>query len=1196
MRSRGNSVDLEDENHAATSKSGDTYLPTPASPEHGDMHRAIGLSVGSEGIMNDDKALMPEPGTETDFNVEDNKFAFSPGQMSKLLNPKCLSAFYALGGLVCLEKGLRTNRQSGLSSDETVLDGYVSFEDAKATSADVNASKALFVQVTMAETTPPSSRKRSDGLFADRKRVFKDNHLPTKKAKNIFQFMWMTFNDQVLILLMAVSVISLGIGLYQTFGTVHTPTNPPVEWVEGVAIITAVVIIVIVGSINDYEKERQFSKLNEKKLDRNVKVIRAGKSQEISISDVLVGDVVHIEPGDVIPADGIFIDGHNVRCDESSVTGESGLLLKHPADEVFQAIEEHKDLSKMDPFIISGTKVAEGVGTFLVTATGPNSTHGKTLEALQEDLEITPLQLRLNTLAEYIAKFGGAIALLLFVVLLVEFFVRLPHSTKTPAQKCQDFLNILILALTVLVIAVPEGLPLAVTLSLAFATTRMFKDNNLVRRLKACEAMGNAMNICSDKTGTLTQNKMTVVTGTIGVSSRFVDKKWYPPTFPKSNNSTTTSEQTVSDSDADNVSTGEFVGCLTNDVKTLLKQSIVINSTAFEDDKGGQQTFIGSKTETALLAFAQDYLGIGPVSVERSNAKIVQLIPFDSARRCMVTVVNENGKYRLYVKGAPEILLGRCTRIIREPTMEISDTEITTSDTEYLNQVITNYASRSLRTIGLLYRDFEQWPPTGVRTNEDSEAVLEDILKDLVFLGIIGIQDPIREGVREAVEACQKAGVVVRMVTGDNVSTAKAIAEACGILSADGGVMEGSEFRKLSTSQMDQIIPHLQVLARSTPTDKRLLVARLKDLGEIVAVTGDGTNDALALKTADVGFSMGLVGTEVAKEASDIILMDDNFSSIVKAIMWGRAVNDAVRKFLQFQVTVSITTVVLTFVSAVASKEQLALTPVQMMWVNLIQDTMAALALATDPPAPSILDRKPDPKSAPLITITMQKMIIGQAVYQLAITLILYFGGAKILSYQSTHEKEQLQTIVFNTFVWMQIFNLYNNRRLDNRLNIFEGISRNWFFLAISLVMIGCQVIIVFVGGRAFSITRLNRAQWCYSIVLGALSIPIGVVIRLMPNKLLFANSCQDFMKRHATNQFTASDEEQQYFPQPLEEIRQQPAFLEKVHGGRLNSDLEPRERLENHPEPKSNDPVITEDLQEMLGEHKKEKTDYGAD
>lgn len=627
-----------------------------------------------------------------------------------------------------------------------------------------------------------------------------------------------------------------------------------------------------------------------------MKVVRSGKAQEISVYDVLVGDVMLLEPGDLIPVDGIFIDGHNLTCDESSATGESDLLRKAPADEVYHAIENDLSLKKMDPFILSGGKVTEGVGTFLVTSVGVNSSYGKTLMSLQDEGQTTPLQSKLNVLAEYIAKLGLAAGLLLFVVLFIKFLAQL-HSIKGGSQaKGQQFLQIFIVAVTIVVVAVPEGLPLAVTLALAFATTRMMKDNNLVRVLRACETMGNATTVCSDKTGTLTQNKMSVVAGTVGTASRFGDKQAIP-------GSPTPTSFKVVDATAEtgDVSSAEFVSTLGKDTKNLLKASIVLNSTAFEAEEEGKVTFVGSKTETALLTFANDHLGISSIGEERANANVVQMIPFDSGRKCMAVIVKlEDGKYRMLVKGASEILIAKCSRIIRDPAENITDMAMTGENMETLQDIVSTYASRSLRTIAMIYRDFKQWPPRGAVDKSDSKlADFDQVFKDMVFLGVVGIQDPLRPGVTEAVHQCQVAGVFVRMVTGDNIMTAKAIASECGIYTPGGIAMEGPVFRKLGSKQLMQIIPRLQVLARSSPDDKKLLVSQLKKLGETVAVTGDGTNDAPALKTADVGFSMGIAGTEVAKEASDIILMDDNFASIVRAIAWGRAVNDAVKKFLQ---------------------------------------------------------------------------------------------------------------------------------------------------------------------------------------------------------------------------------------------------------------------------------------------------------
>lgn len=1005
-RSRQNSVDSDD-NSVALSQ-GETVAASSASG----LDKGKGSALSNDRIMRDPDALKPDAGKEDDFKVDDNPFAFSPGQLNKMFNPKSLSAFYALGGLAGIERGLRSDRKAGLSIDETNLDGRVTFDDA------VHPSKELGPPYGRESPSPPLSpaatHRRSNEAFADRKRVFSDNRLPEKKGKSLLQLMWITYNDKVLILLSIAAVISLGVGLYQTFGTKHNDENPAVEWIEGVAIIIAVLIVVFVGSLNDYQKERQFAKLNRKKQDRIVKAVRSGKTVEISVFDILAGDVLHIEPGDLVPVDGVLIEGFNIKCDESSATGESDIIRKRPADEVFAALENHEDMRKMDPFIQSGSRVMEGVGTFMVTSTGIYSSYGRTLMALNEDPEITPLQSKLNVIAEYIAKLGGAAGLLLFIVLFIEFLATVPKRTDlNPAQKGQQFLEIFIVVVTIIVVAVPEGLPLAVTLALAFATTRMIKDNNLVRHLKACEVMGNATTICSDKTGTLTQNKMQVVAGTIGTSHRF--------------GAAADAEDAEDAAPQQPISAAETIGSLAKAVRTLLLKSIVLNSTAFEGEVDGVNIFIGSKTESALLILAREHLGMGPVAEERANEKVLQLIPFDSARKCMGIVTElEGGRARLYVKGASEIVLSKCTHILRDPTRDASAAPLTEENVQTIQTLIETYANRSLRTIGIVYRDFDRWPPSRARRAEGdkNEVVFEDVFRDMTFIGMVGIQDPLRPGVPEAVRQCQRAGVTVRMVTGDNRLTAQAIARECGILQPHSIVMEGPEFRNLTKAQQEEIIPRLHVLARSSPEDKRILVQRLKEKDNIVAVTGDGTNDAPALKMADIGFSMGITGTEVAKEASAIILMDDNFTSIVKALKWGRAVNDAVKRFLQFQLTVNVTAVVLTFVSAVSNRDQESvLTAVQLLWVNLIMDTLAALALATDPPQDSVLNRKPEPRGASIISTTMWKMIIGQSIYQLAITFLLYFGSRTILGYTSPVEESQIPTLVFNTFVWMQIFN-----------------------------------------------------------------------------------------------------------------------------------------------------------------------------
>ncbi|KAE9968546.1 hypothetical protein BLS_009228 [Venturia inaequalis] len=1123
-RKRGDSVDSDGSTATATST---TYV---------EEHPSSRSSFTSSMDHNEDP-LAPIPGQDAAWKVEgENPFAFSPGQLSRLMDPKNLHALSAVGGLKGLERGLRTSITSGLSVDEEKLPGRVTFEEAQAAGTESPGGTRKDISVPAPGDDEEAEHvSSSDKKYVDRQRVFADNRLPEKKAKTLLQLAWIAFQDKVLILLSIAAVISLALGLYQTFGTSHKDGGAKVEWVEGVAIMAAIFIVVAVGAVNDWQKERQFVKLNKKKEDRMVKVVRSGRTMKASIYDIFVGDVMVLEQGDVLAVDGVYIEGHNVTCDESSATGESDLMKKTPALDVMRAISEGKPTKKLDPFILSGAKVSEGFGTFLVTATGVNSSYGKTLMALREDNEITPLQYKLNVLAGYIAKLGSAAGALLFVVVFIEWCARLPNNDASAQTKAQQFLNILIQAITIIVVAVPEGLPLAVTLALAFATKRMTKDNNLVRHLQSCETMGNATVICSDKTGTLTQNVMTVVAGAFGPGAvRFGDKD------------NQTSGKLISSND--------LAGSINADLRELLKQSIAINTTAYEGEENGKAAFIGSKTETALLEWAQKSLGLGTLSVERANYPLQQLFPFDSSRKCMGAVIKlADGQYRMLVKGAPEIMLKQCSMILDDPVEKLSSIGLDEEHRDVLKSTISHYASLSLRTIALAYRDFESWPPARTASEDNpNDADFVKVNKEMVWMGVVGIQDPVRDGVPQAVKDCQRASVRVKMVTGDNVETARAIAKECGILTEGGLVMEGPDFRKLSQFEMEEKVMDLQVLARSSPEDKKILVKCLIRLDQVVAVTGDGTNDAPALKAANVGFSMGITGTEVAKEASDIILMDDNFSSIVKALGWGRTINDAVKKFLQFQITVNITAVVLTFVTAVAAPDgRSVLNAVQLLWVNLIMDTFAALALATDPPSGSLLDRKPEPKHHALITLTMWKMIISQSLIQLIVTFLLYFGGRGWLGYP---EKQQ-STLVFNVFVWMQIFNAINSRKIDNTKNIFEGFWRNYLFMGIMLIMIGGQTIIVFVGGAAFVVEPLNGVQWAISIGLGLLSLPVGFLTRMIPDSIILKIYEKVVPKALRERKPKIEEPDSEHgLGATLLDIRDDLKFLKTVRGGRVNT------------------------------------------
>ncbi|KAF2400148.1 calcium-translocating P-type ATPase [Trichodelitschia bisporula] len=977
----------------------------------------------------------PSAGNESLFDVPDNPFAFTPGNLSKLMDPKSVAGLQQLGGLTGLEKGLRTDREKGLSVGEAGLPGMILFDDAVAGKADIRGER-------VAEAGP----------FGDRRRVFGANRVPDKKPKSVLDIAWGIYNDKLLLLLTAAAIVSLALGIYES--RTNKGDEPHVEWVDGLAIVAAILTVVGVGTMNDWQKEKQFQKLSRKKEDRQVTVLRSGQVMRISVFDVLVGDVLRLEPGDIVPVDGVYISGHNLRCDESTITGESELIRKAPGDV--------RDTSR-DPFILSGSKVAEGTGTLLVTAVGVNSTYGKTMAALKEDVAPTPLQQKLNFLADRIAKFATWTATLLFAALifkrLLEMVTRKDSNVLPFAQRVQGYIRIMIVSVTLVVVAVPEGLPLAVTLALAFATTRMMRDNNLVRVLRACETMGGATVVCSDKTGTLTENKMRVVAGAVGgAGSSEVD-----------------------------LAAANFPSRLHPSTKDLLRQSIALNSTAFQSEGG----FVGSTTEAALLSFAQDRLAALPVHDMRAAVKVVDVVPFDSGAKFMATAVAWGSKTRILLKGAPELLLPRCAKRFRNPALGLEAVPLTDADREDIDTLIEAYASSALRTLAFVYADVDAWPPAGGLAAFNA----------LTFIGVLGLRDAIRPGVTDAVAACQSAGVRVLMVTGDNIHTAVAIAMECGIHDPSTGfTMEGAAFRVLTAEQLREVVPRLQVLARSSPEDKKVLVRALQEAGETVAVTGDGTNDAPALRGADVGFAMG-GGTEVAKEASDIILLDDNFASIVKALMWGRTVNEAVRRFLQFQICVNITAVLITFITALTNRhEESVLTAVQLLWVNLIMDTFAALALATDPPTSEVLQRPPDRKSAPLITLTMWKMIVGQALYHLLVTLGLYYGGSTLFGYNGPRGAARLNTVVFNTFVWLQICNEYNSRRLDNRLNIFAGMWHNHFLLLISAVMIAGQVLIVTLGGVAFGVVRLRLEEWVLCLMLGLTTWPVGVLLRTIPD------------------------------------------------------------------------------------------------
>uniref|UniRef100_A0A674F555 Calcium-transporting ATPase n=1 Tax=Salmo trutta TaxID=8032 RepID=A0A674F555_SALTR len=1029
---------------------------------------------------------------------------------------------------------------------------------------------------TRLKTSPVDGLSGQPADIDKRKEVFGQNLIPPKKPKTFLQLVWEALQDVTLIILEVAAIVSLGLSFYRPPDALENlPGLCGVEddgeaeagWIEGAAILLSVVCVVLVTAFNDWSKEKQFRGLQSRiEQEQKFAVVRGGQVIQIPVAEIVVGDVAQIKYGDLLPSDGILIQGNDLKIDESSLTGES--------DHVKKTLDR-------DPMLLSGTHVMEGSGKMLVTAVGENSQTGiifallgaseeddddeeekeakkkekkekkekkkqdgaaenrkkakaadgaamemqplnsdevdideKRKSNLKEKKEKSVLQGKLTKLAVQIGKAGlvmSAITVIILVVLFVvdTFWVQgLPwHKDCTPIY-VQFFVKFFIIGVTVLVVAVPEGLPLAVTISLAYSVKKMMKDNNLVRHLDACETMGNATAICSDKTGTLTMNRMTVV-------QAYVADKHYR-----------------------NVPEPQLIPAAIMDILVL---GISVNSAyttniMSPEKEGGLPRQVGNKTECALLGFANDLKrDYQAIRNEIPEEKLYKVYTFNSCRKSMSTVLkNADGSFRMFSKGASEILLKKCSKLL---TASGETKVFRPRDREdMVKKVIEPMASEGLRTICLAYRDF---PVSEGEPDWDQE---NDILTSLTCVCVVGIEDPVRPEVPDAIKKCQRAGITVRMVTGDNINTARAIATKCGILQPGDEFlcMEGKEFNRrirnekgeIEQERIDKIWPKLRVLARSSPTDKHTLVKGIIDSTvleqrQVVAVTGDGTNDGPALKKADVGFAMGIAGTDVAKEASDIILTDDNFSSIVKAVMWGRNVYDSISKFLQFQLTVNVVAVIVAFTGACITQDS-PLKAVQMLWVNLIMDTFASLALATEPPTESLLLRKPYGRNKPLISRTMMKNILGHGVYQLIIIFTLLFVGEQIFDidsgrYAPLHSPpSEHYTIIFNTFVLLQLFNEINARKIHGERNVFDGIFNNLIFCSIVFGTFIIQIVIVQWGGKPFSCVGLSIDQWLWCTFLGFSSLLWGQLISSIPTKSL------RFLKSagHGTQRQEIPDEE----------------------------------------------------------------------
>ncbi|KAJ4953742.1 hypothetical protein NE237_030574 [Protea cynaroides] len=891
-----------------------------------------------------------------------------------------------------------------------------------------------------------------DTDLLSRKNAFGSNTYPRKKGRSFWMFLWEAWQDLTLIILMVAAAASLALGI-KTEGIKQ-------GWYDGGSIAFAVVLVIIVTAVSDYRQSLQFQNLNEEKRNIHLEVVRGGRRVEASIFDIVVGDVVPLKIGDQVPADGVLIAGHSLAIDESSMTGESKIV--------------HKD--QKAPFLMSGCKVADGYGTMLVTGVGINTEWGLLMASISEDTgEETPLQVRLNGVATFIGIVGLAVAFFVLIVLLARFFTGHTKNTdgsvqfirgKTSLSKAIDgAVQIIAVAVTIVVVAVPEGLPLAVTLTLAYSMRKMMADKALVRRLSACETMGSATTICSDKTGTLTLNQMTVVEAYVG------GKKIAPPD---------SSEQ------------------FSPTVISLLIQGIAYNTTGsvFMPENGGEIEVAGSPTEKAILHWGVK-LGMSFNDV-RSGSSVLQVCPFNSEKkRGGIALQMPDSKVHIHWKGAAELVLASCTRYLEvDGCLHEMDEDKMCG----FKKSIEDMAASSLRCVAIAYRPYDMDKVPKDEEQREQWVIPED---DLVLLAIVGIKDPCRPGVKDAVQLCTNAGVKVRMVTGDNLQTARAIALECGILASDSDstdLIEGSQFRAMSDKDREEAAVKISVMGRSSPNDKLLLVQALRRKGHVVAVTGDGTNDAPALHEADIGLAMGIAGTEVAKESSDIIILDDNFASVVKVVRWGRSVYANIQKFIQFQLTVNVAALIINVVAAVSTGD-VPLNAVQLLWVNLIMDTLGALALATEPPTDHLMERPPVGRREPLITNIMWRNLIIQAVYQVTVLLVLNFRGISILHLQHEnpdHANRVKNTLIFNTFVLCQIFNEFNARKPDE-INVFSGVTKNHLFMMIVGVTLILQVIIIEFLGTFTSTVRLSWKLWLVSIAIAFMSWPLAILGKLIP-------------------------------------------------------------------------------------------------
>lgn len=843
------------------------------------------------------------------------------------------------------------------------------------------------------------------------------NLLTPPKRPSIWKLYLEKFQDPVIRVLLVAAVFSLIISIIES------------EYAETIGIFFAIFLATGIGFYFEYDANKKFDLLNAVGEETPVTVIRNGKIKEIPRKDIVVGDIVVLNTGEEVPADGTLVEAVSLQVNESTLTGE--LMVNKTTDKA------HFDEEATYPSnaVMRGTTITDGHGIMRVDRVGDATEIGKVArQSTEQSQEQTPLNIQLTKLANLIGKAGFTIAALTFIVftskdlysfITSENFIGI-NDWHSWLEIARIVLKYFMMAVTLIVVAVPEGLPMSVTLSLALNMRRMLKTNNLVRKMHACETMGAITVICTDKTGTLTQNLMQVY------------------------------EAQVDESQPD-----------------LVAEGIAANSTAFLEEKaeGEKPSGVGNPTEIALLLWlnskGKDYMKL------REEAKVVNQLTFSTERKYMATLVDSpiQKKRILYIKGAPEIVMSKCN--------------LEKAQIDKYNEQLLAYQNKAMRTLGIAYKVVPE-----NASDDCAELVGEG---GMTFLGIFAISDPIRPDVPNAVKKCQSAGIGIKIVTGDTPGTATEIARQIGLWTPEDterNCITGVEFAALSDEEALDRVLDLKVMSRARPMDKQRLVQLLQQKGAVVAVTGDGTNDAPALNHAQVGLSMG-TGTSVAKEASDITLLDDSFNSIATAVMWGRSLYKNIQRFIVFQLTINVVALLSVLLGAFFGTE-LPLTVTQMLWVNLIMDTFAAMALASIAPSMDVMNEKPRRRTDFIITPVMRNTIFGVGLGFLIILMGLLVYFKNLSGGMDTHHL----TVFFTIFVMLQFWNLFNASVFGTNHSFFKDAGHALGMLGVALIILVGQIIIVSFGGKVFRTEPLPLSEWLYIIGGTSFVLWIGEIWR----------------------------------------------------------------------------------------------------